>query len=138
MKRLVSLFLCFGLNASASALKCEIENAPNELVIFELNDQGVESIDYRHDVDGKTQVDRIFSRWPQIRGAFTVDYCNPNDNEYRSYSHSYSLFSLCASSQMPIGHVVFQADFNVKTGGKISFMQADTNEKVLTFSVCGN
>ena len=138
MKNLVllSLFM-LSANSYAATVSCIVKadsnpTRPESKVTIDLDARGVNTIDFLH--DGKT--DKTFARWPEVRGASEVSYCNPNDNEYRDYSQSYSMWSVCSSSEMPAGYVTFSASFTLKDGGKISFLRADKTEQTLEFADC--
>ena len=126
-----ALFL-FSINSNATIVKCDLTSlGDNSFISIDLDNRGVNSIEIHHQ-----SVQKIYSRWPAVRGAFTVDYCNPNDNEFRDYSKSYSLYSVCTSSQQPVGSVVFQADFTIEKGGTIYFLRNDRTPQNITFSKC--
>lgn len=132
MKMLPLILLFLNLSANASTVTCKVVSLKNEAsIVIDLDRKGVNSMDLQQ----KT-AEKIYSRWPAIRGAFSVDYCNPNDNEYRDYNDSYSVYSFCTSSQMPVGKVTFQADFTLKSGGTVSYLSADGNEQSLKFAGC--
>lgn len=63
----------------------------------------------------KSQV--IFSMIDSIRGGYKVDYCNPNENEFRDYSSTYSLYSNCGVDPQAF----FSSKFTFKDGGDINF-----------------
>jgi hypothetical protein len=132
MKMLPLILLFLNLTANASTMTCKVTSPTNEgLIVIDLDRNGVNSMDLQR----KTS-EKIYARSPAVRGAFLVDYCNPNDNEYRDYNDSYSVYSFCTSSQMPVGKVTFQSDFSKKNGGTVSYLSADGNEQNLKFADC--
>lgn len=132
MKKFFLALALLSINANAGIITCnQTSLGENFSLVFDLDNRGVNSMDIHHET-----VEKIYSRWPAVRGAFTVDYCNPNDNEYRDYSKTYSLYSLCSSSQVPTGSVTFHAVFSIKNGGSISYLKNDGSEQNITFSNC--
>lgn len=141
---MLALFL-FSFNAyAASTTTCNVASQTSSSVMIQLdpNKLGVSSIDYQfevHNNDGSqvSKTERIFSRWPLIRGEVTVDNCQPNDNEYQNYNDTFSLWSMCSPPQGMVEKIIFQADFSLKSGGKIAFTKADgVTSQELTFSNC--
>lgn len=133
MKILAVICLLISSNVYAdNSITCDVTpSTQHESVTIQLdaNKLSVNSIDYKFQVqnnDGTLadKTTRIYSRWPLTRGELTVTFCNPNDNAYHDYNDSYSLWSMC-SAPSGIGQISFMADFNSKTGGKISFVKAD-------------
>lgn len=145
MKIIAFAFLLVGSWAYADSITCTVppsSSSSSVVIQLDTNKQGVASIDYNFQAKDSngflvTKVERIFSRWPLIRGELTVDYCGENDNKYQEYDGSYSIWSVCAAPSGMVGQIVFQADFTAKDGGKITFFKADgiTTQEV-DFSNC--
>lgn len=131
MKAIVFALLLLSATSYADSITCKLTSGGAVVITFDdASRRGVSAIDYQH--DAKTE--RIYSRWPMVRGETTVDYCNPNDNEYQDFDGSYSIDSTCNA---PSGQVTFDARFSVKNGGKISFVKADlVTDQDLVFSSC--
>ncbi|MDZ4660673.1 MAG: hypothetical protein SGJ18_03545 [Pseudomonadota bacterium] len=131
----VLIFSIFAPTLSfADSITCKVpsESQAKIVVEFDQNKLGVSLIDYYYENSEREQKSqRIFQHWPLIRGDFTLDYCNPNENEFRQYSKKYSIWSVCAPDQ-----VVFMANFTIDSGGKLSFMRSDYSEEELEFSNC--
>ncbi len=143
MKHLVTILFFISTTSHADSLTCQVNGSTSNSVVAQLdaNKRGVNSIDYIHEVqntDGtlSTQTQRIYSRWPVVRGELTFDYCNPNENEYRDYSTTYSIYSVC-NSLGGIRQIGFRAKFKLGSDGTVSFPKADeVANRTLVLSNC--
>ncbi len=110
----------------ADSMKCKV------LAGLEANETGELKVEYKQVaadrwitssvdlvvISAEASTTRLFDA--MTRGGYEVSYCNPNDNEYSTFSSTFSLFSNC-TAKAPIAKVIFHSSLSKTKKGFLEF-----------------
>lgn len=131
MKVLVLALSLVCLNAQANILTCDVTSPKNySKVVFDMDLRSINTIDLQG-----TSLERIFARWPLVRGPFTFTSCSPNINEFKSNMDAFLINARCSGGGARM-NVSFYASVDPKTGGDLAFMNANQEYETVSFSNC--